>query len=131
MEMNALADETKHIPSKEVVTILENYRLLDDDFMTLFFKQNFDATALVLDVILNRSDIEVKIIEVQKHEVNPAVDGRNVILDIFAIDSEGKNYDIEIQRADSGAGRRRARFLSSVIDYNMLKEKQDFSIMGL
>ena len=129
MEMNALADEINHIPSKEVVTILENYRLLDDDFMTLFFKQNFDATALVLDVILNRSDIEVKIIEVQKHEVNPAVDGRDVVLDIFAIDSDGKNYDIEIQRADSGAGRRRARFLSSVIDYNMLKEKQDFSAL--
>lgn len=124
-----MADEINHNPSKDVVTILENYRLLDDDFMTLFFKQNYEATALVLDVILNRSDIEVKIIEVQKREANPAVDGRDVVLDIFAVDSKGKNYDIEIQRADSGAGRRRARFLSSVIDYNMLKEKQKFSAL--
>ncbi len=124
-----MADEINHNPSKDVVTILENYRLLDDDFMTLFFKQNYEATALVLDVILNRSDIEVEIIEVQKRETNPAVDGRNVVLDIFAVDSKGKNYDIEIQRADSGAGRRRARFLSSVIDYNMLKEKQKFSAL--
>ncbi len=122
-----MADEINYSPSKEVVAILENYRLMDDDFMTLFFNQNFEATELVLDVILNRSDIKVKVIEVQKRETNPAVDGRNVVLDILAVDSEGKNYDIEIQRADSGAGTRRARFLSSVIDYNMLKVKQDFS----
>ena len=122
-----MADEINYSPSQEVVTILENYRLLDDDFMTLFFNQNFEATALLLDIILNRTDIVVKTIEVQKREANPVVDGRNVILDILAVDSEGKNYDIEIQRADSGAGRRRARFLSSVIDYNMLKVKQDFS----
>lgn len=122
-----MADEINYSPSQEVVTILENYRLLDDDFMTLFFNQNFEATALLLDVILNRTDIVVKTIEVQKREANPVVDGRNVILDILAVDSEGKNYDIEIQRADSGAGRRRARFLSSVIDYNMLKVKQNFS----
>ena len=122
-----MADEINYSPSQEVVTILENYRLLDDDFMTLFFNQNFEATALLLDVILNRTDIVVKTIEVQKREANPVVDGRNVILDILAVDSEGKNYDIEIQRADNGAGRRRARFLSSVIDYNMLKVKQDFS----
>ncbi len=122
-----MAEELNHSPSEKVLTILENYRLLDDDFMTLFFNQNFEATALVLDVILNRTDIEVKTIEVQKREANPVVDGRNVILDILAVDSEGKNYDIEIQRADSGAGRRRARFLSGVIDYNMLKVKQDFS----
>ncbi len=122
-------NDNNYTPSKDVVAILDNYRLLDDDFMTLFFNQNFEATALVLDVILKRSDIEVKIIEVQKRETNPAVDGRDVVLDIFAVDSDGKNYDIEIQRADSGAGERRARFLSSVVDYNMLKEKQKFSAL--
>ena len=68
--------------------------------------------------------------EVQKTEKNASVDGRNVILDIFAVDEDGKNYDIEIQRADHGADRKRARFLSSVLDSRMLKSKEDFTVLN-
>ena len=47
-------------------------------------------------------------------------------MDIYAEDSEGKVYDIEVQRADAGADAHRARFHSSMIDTKMLKEKQKF-----
>ncbi len=116
-----------YTPSKEVEAILDGFRLMDDTFMTMFFDQNFDATALMLNVILNRTDIQIKRMEVQKVEKNPEADGRNVILDIFAEDSDGKNYDVEIQRSDKGAARKRARFLSSVLDSRMLDSGEDFS----
>ena len=122
--------DNKYTPSKKAEEILDGYRLMDDNFMTLFFDQNFEATELLLNIILNRTDIKVKSMEVQKTEKYASVDGRNVILDIFAIDSDGKNYDIEIQRADHGADRKRARFLSSVLDSRMLKTKEDFKILN-
>ena len=122
--------DTKYTPSKEAEEILDGYRLMDDNFMTLFFDQNYEATELLLNVILNRTDLKVKNLEVQKTEKNASVDGRNVILDIFAVDEDGKNYDIEIQRADHGADRKRARFLSSVLDSRMLKTKEDFTILN-
>ena len=122
--------DTKYTPSKEAEEILDGYRLMDDNFMTLFFDQNFEATELLLNVILNRTDLKVKNLEVRKTEKNASVDGRNVILDIFAVDADGKNYDIEVQRADHGADRKRARFLSSVLDSRMLKTKEDFTILN-
>ena len=78
--------DTKYTPSKEAEEILDGYRLMDDNFMTLFFDQNYEATELLLNVILNRTDLKVKNLEVQKTEKNASVDGRNVVLDIFAID---------------------------------------------
>ena len=72
-----------YTPPREVEKILDGFRLLDDTFMTLFFDQNFEATTLLLNVILERSDIRVKRMELQKVEKNPDVDGRNVTLDIL------------------------------------------------
>ena len=71
-----------------------------------------------------------KKVNVQKEEKSPLKGGRDVILDIYAVDSSGRHYDIEIQRADSGASRKRARFHSSVIDSRMLKSGDDFSRMN-
>ena len=123
-------EETIYVPSREAEAILNGYRLLDDHFMTLFFDQNFEATALILHVILGRSDIQVLHMEVQKVEKSPSADGRTVILDIFAVDSHGKHYDIEVQRADQGADRKRARFLSGVLDSRMLKTSEEFGALN-
>ncbi|MBQ1192917.1 MAG: hypothetical protein IIX45_02220 [Lachnospiraceae bacterium] len=46
--------------------------------------------------------------------------GRSVRLDIYAVDNIGKKYNIEVQRADKGAGTKRERYNSSVIDTNSL-----------
>ena len=48
------------------------------------------------------------------------------MLDIDAVDSESREIDIEIQRADKGAGFRRARYHSSILDAHLLRPRQDF-----
>ncbi len=48
-------------------------------------------------------------------------------LDIFAVDTEGKRYNIEFQRLNSGAVPKRARFNASIIDVSSLKKGDDFS----
>ena len=44
---------------------------------------------------------------------------------MFARDSKGREYDIEIQRADKGAEPRRARYNSALMDANALKPGED------
>lgn len=97
---------------------IRDFRLLDDDFMTKCFEENIEATELVLRIILNKPDIKVKKIQTQYNMKN--IKGRSLRLDIYATDSEEKKYNIEIQRTDKGAGSKRARYNSSVIDSNIL-----------
>ena len=52
---------------------------------------------------------------------------RSVRLDILATDSVGTKYNIEIQRSDKGAGRKRARYNSSMLDANLLQKGEVFS----
>lgn len=42
------------------------------------------------------------------------------------MDSENRELDIEIQRADRGAGWKRARYHSSILDAHLLKPGEDF-----
>ncbi len=101
---------------------IKNFRLIDDDFMKMVFDDNIEATELVLNVIFDRYDMKVLHVKSQNEIKN--VNGRSVRFDVYAIDSEGHHYDIEIQRSDHGAGERRARFNSSMLDTKLLIEGQ-------
>ena len=96
------------------------FTLLDDAFMTLFFHENIKATELVLRIILDKDDIEI--MEVIAQDDVPSLQGRGVRLDVFAKDSKGKLYDIEVQCSEKGAGFRRARYNSSLMDANILEK---------
>lgn len=87
---------------------LKRFRLMDDDFMSKVFDHNTEATQLLLSIILERNDLTVHSVEVQKEF--QAVVGHSVKFDVFDTDENGKPYDIEIQRADRGASPRRARY---------------------
>lgn len=86
------------------------------------------------DMILNEKEgdwmgtDDLKVLEVvgQREYKNPMFGGRSITIDIYARDSDGKIYDIEVQRASSGADAHRARFHSSMIDTKMLKAMQEF-----
>ena len=112
---NNLTNEQRH---ENMLKQIKNFRLLDDDFMTTCFKENTEAVELVLRIVLEKPDIKVEDVKTQYDLKN--IRGRSVRLDIYAVDSENKKYNIEIQRADSGAGVRRARYNSSLIDGNIL-----------
>ena len=100
-------------------------RLMDDNFMNVCLDKNKEAAELILKIVLGREDLSV--IEVNNQKEIDNLIGRGVVLDVLAIDTLGNNYDIEIQRSDSGAIPRRARFHSSIIDVNMLMKGESFS----
>ena len=99
--------------------------MFDDDLMSRVFDQNVEATELVLRIILGRN-IKVIRAEGQDERKNHAVGGRNVTLDVHALDENGEEIDIEVQGNSEGAHIRRARYHSSMVDAGMLREGQQF-----
>ena len=106
--------------------MIDRMRLLDDLLMTMVFDGNIPATQRMINIILGREDIIVKSVTVQKLEKSPLADGYDARLDIFAEDSDGNHYNFEVQRANAGAGKERARFLSAALDQRMLKHREKF-----
>ena len=97
---------------------IKDFRLLDDDFMTKCFENNIECTELLLHIVMDKPDLIVKKAQTQYSLKN--LQGHCVRLDIHAEDSEDKKYNVEVQRTDRGAGIRRARYNSSLIDANAI-----------
>ena len=104
---------------------LDEFRLMDDDFMSQVFDRNIEATQLVVDILLSDKKLKVKSVTSQREY--KSAEGRTIKLDIYAEDESGIPIDIEIQRADKGAAPKRARFHSSMLDTRMLSKGEDFS----
>ncbi|MBQ3627331.1 MAG: Rpn family recombination-promoting nuclease/putative transposase [Synergistaceae bacterium] len=104
---------------------LRRSTLMDDVYMRIFFHDNIPCVELALRIIMNKPDLTVKKLETQ-YELNGADKSRSVIFDIYAVDGENTEYDIEIQRGSSGAVPQRARYNSAMLDVNILKAGQDF-----
>lgn len=120
------AEKRNDLRRKETLEAIEQLCLLDDNLMTLVFDRNIEATELLLNIILQRNDLKVLEVVGQREYKNPMSGGRSITIDIYAVDGDGKVYDVEVQRASAGADAHRARFHSSMIDTKMLKAKQDF-----
>ena len=103
---------------------LRGFRLLDDDFLTKCFEGDTASIELVLQIVLEKADLKVLDVRTQVFVENLL--NRSVRLDILATDSAGAKLNVEIQRSDKGAGRKRARYNSSMMDANLLKKGEDF-----
>ncbi len=106
---------------------IKNFRLMDDVFMTKCFEGNAECTELVLRIVMERPDLKVERVTVQSIYKN--LQGRSLTLDIDATDSTGRRFDIEVQRTDSGASPRRARYHASVMDANALCARDNFEAL--
>ncbi len=119
--MDYSTDEQRY---KENLERIAKYRPLDDDFMRLLFKNNTPLAELVLRIITGKYDLKIIRRETQ-YDIKLA-GARSVCLDVFAVDSEGRQYNLEIQRDDEGAQEKRARYHSSAMDVHFLGSGDDF-----
>ena len=111
--------------NQEDLQRIKSLRLIDDEFMSVCFDNYVEGAELLLKVILDRNDLKVSEVRTQKSIKN--LQGRDVWLDIYAADTDGVRYNVEIQRADSGAHQKRARYHSSMVDADMLKPGDSFT----
>ena len=80
---------------------------------------NKEAAQVFLRVILGDDKIKVRNVRIQSFIQN--IYGHSSQLDILAQDSEGRYFNVEVQRSDEGAPARRARFYSSILDTHFLQ----------
>lgn len=120
----------KNIPDSELEaryerykSVIKNFTLMSDMFMRNVFKQR-ECLEYVLQVILEKQDLRVIDQVIQKDYKN--LQGRSAIMDCVARDSEGKQFDVEIQQDNEGASPKRARYHSGLMDMNTLNPGQDF-----
>ena len=120
---------TETMDQKQQVDLarLRQLRLIDDDFFSKCFDNDTACVQLVLQIVLDKPDLNVVDVRTQVFVENLL--NRSVRLDVLATDSEGRKFNIEIQRSDKGAGRKRARYNSSMMDVNLLEKGNDFEAL--
>lgn len=109
---------------QELLDKIKEFRLFDDNFMSKVFEDNDEGVELLLHIIMEMPELKV-IKSCTQYSIKNLL-GRSIRLDIDAVDAAGKKYNIEVQRGDKGAGVKRARYNSSVIDANSLLPGSDF-----
>lgn len=83
-----------------------------------------ECAEYVLRVITENDDLELTEVVVQKDYKN--LQGRSAILDCVAVNGRKEIYDIEVQQEKAGAGPKRLRYHSSIIDAHSLFAGEDF-----
>ena len=119
MNEQTLSDLQKRRHTR-ALQIIKRWRLMDDDFMKRCLKNNIPAVECILRIIMEQPDLHVLSVTIE--DTIPSLLGHGIRMDVHAVDSAGTEYDIEVQRSDKGAGARRARFNSSLLDLNSLKK---------
>ena len=109
---------------KEYLEKIQKLSLMDDEFMTKCLEDSKECVELVLHILMGRDDL--KVLSAQTQYTVKNLQGRSVRLDVFAADDSGRRYNIEIQREDRGAGSKRARYHSSILDANLLLAGEGF-----
>lgn len=78
--------------------VAEQLRLIDDDFLRLYFNDNPEGVEYILNILLERQDLKVLHSETQCEY--RSLSGRSISLDIYAEDTNGK----KIQHRNSKSG---------------------------
>lgn len=117
--------QRKEREHQEDLQRLRGLRPIDDDFMRCIFKDNLPLVQKVLRILVNKPDLNIIKAETQV-DMKRLVGARSLCLDALGEDDSGKKYDLEIQRADKGAGHHRARYHSSIMDVENLNSGEDF-----
>ena len=118
---------TKKVPRsftrEETIAQIKKLRLIDDMLMTKAFDGCNECGQVLLQVILNNATLKVETTKTQYFL--DSIEGHSVRLDIYAVDAEGKYYDVEIQRVNKDASAKRARYHSAMLDsYALPKGKK-------
>jgi hypothetical protein len=91
--------------------------------MTTCFQESIDCTEFVLRIVLNIPDLVVKSAITEYNIKN--LQGRSARLDIRAVDSKGKIYNIEVESGVKGAKPKRIRYNLCLLDSNSVFAGED------
>ena len=110
---------------QEIIEKIQQMTLMDDIFFNSFMENNKASMEYILNIIMNRYDLKVHSIRTQ-HTI-PNLYGRGVRFDVLATDQYGREYDFEVQNANSGATPQRARYNSNMLDLIKMNAGDEFT----
>lgn len=119
------SEEEKHKHREEDLKRLQEFRLMDDTFMRAVLKNNLKTAEYILRVVIGLNDL-VLTSEKTQEDMKRVTGARSICLDVYGSDSHGRIYDLEVQKANSGARPKRARYHSSILDVENLDAEQEF-----
>ena len=121
-----LSEEVKSKYKKSIA----QFSLMDDTFMAVVFGNELQLSEMLLHTIMGNDKIRV-ITSTGQYAIKN-LQGHSSTLDIFCQDELGRCFNVEVQRASSGAVPQRARyhlgmidskhFPAGVKDYSLLKD---------
>lgn len=112
---------------QRLVSKVRAMTLMDDIFFNCFMEDDKKAMEYILNIIMERHDLNV--INVRAQHCIPNIYGRGVRFDVFATDQYGTEYNFEVQNASNGAPPKRARYNSDMLDLRRLKSGDDFDAL--
>ncbi len=99
---------------------------ISDDYMFYHVMQNKDLCKTLLTSILSDKIAEITTIEIQK-TFETSTNAKGIRLDVWIIDSTGKQYNIEMQTTANRDLARRMRYYQSAIDSHLLEKGGHYS----
>ena len=115
---------TAHQVQNEHQHIIHDLRLIDNDFMNLCLNFNPACIHLILQLLIQEDHLDTQFIQTQYFMQN--LTERSLCLDIFVKDELNRYFDIEFQRSNNGADKKRARYHASMMDTHVLAKGNDF-----
>ena len=112
-----------------VMQEIENCTLMDDYFMKAFFEEDNSCAQTVLRIIMDKPGLMVKTVKVQE-EFSGTGGSHGVRFDVYAVDSDGTQYDIEIQKKAEGASPYRASFNMAMMTVRTLNESENYTVLA-
>lgn len=110
-----------------ILSRIQEMCYFDDVFMTKCLENYPTGIELMLRIIMNDHTLVVK--EAQVQSVIKNLQGRSIRMDVKTTDLKKKEYDVEMQKADSGAKPKRARYNSSLMDANAILPGDDTELL--
>lgn len=123
-----MANEQNREEKKQyILNRIQEMCYFDDEFMTKCLEDYPTGIELMLRIIMNDKMIVVKEAQVQAAIKN--LQGRSIRMDVKIYDVSDKRYDVEMQKSDSGAQPKRARYNSSLMDANAIFPGDDTELL--
>ena len=120
--------EARQLEHEKILQIIRDYRPIDDSFMRELFRNDIPLTEYVLRIITGIKNLNIIRSETQ-YDLHHLAGSRSLKLDVLGTDSEGKQINLEVQRADAGATSYRARYHSSALDIEFIKPNEEVTVL--
>lgn len=125
--MKMANEQNREEKRQYILSRIQEMCYFDDVFMTKCLENYPTGIELMLRIIMNDHTLVVK--EAQVQSVIKNLQGRSIRMDVKTTDLKKKEYDVEMQKADSGAKPKRARYNSSLMDANAILSGDDTELL--